>query len=625
MVLDGGVVSTFASPSAVSSTFTAVLRISQAVYELKAVGEQTRDLLDTTKFVNSSLEAVRELRRKKSFLLNSEEKRWIDKQIEFTQEAVDSVASLIERARVDMQRKSETENEDDFETKHIKIYTRARFVLRDGPKVQTSLTRLSVAVSGLNSAMTTLASRQSHNVLLQPSEESSQQSASPEEVLPPYAISDFLNRRRTVAASIKREQVPQKLGFLLSEDQEVSQVFGSQTVPNQPLHSHASNSAVRSSGNFLSILSDRYFENAMVEAKSPACHPLSSIQGKIDNEDYFNLRNTESPTHLILDATKNSLPQPFGTSTATSPRPGLEGPSNPWSSDTSERHIISSVGIAAPVRDPENPSSSPKPRWEIDAELLRANRTAIEGESRWQGEIDRETERLRQLYGQEDGSPQSTLPIKTAAPHGDPIRYSSDPGETAYQRYQPSFQDQTQYGEQLSPWNEVSNANLPDDLRIVAGAQEMLHIAEQTAEPLEQTSETLTFVDSAYGTASYGKICGMKHTSPAAMDPEAKYLDDARTEYSDVSAAESKIYTYMECLADDLFAVASPLQWDFDRGRSLCKVLPDLLQQFALRIGQEASSKEGREVMVYVHRYRGSVSQAELYIQLTLFSDGESR
>ena len=120
---------------------------------------------------------------------------------------------------------------------------------------------------------------------------------------------------------------------------------------------------------------------------------------------------------------------------------------------------------------------------------------------------------------------------------------------------------------------------------------------------LPDNLDEASFVDSAYGTASHGQFNKIELVSTAEISSAPQDIDDAGTEYSDVSTAASKVYTYMECLADDLVSAAS-LQSDPQRIRSLCKALPDLLQEFALRIGQETPSKEGREVMVYVHKRR---------------------
>jgi hypothetical protein len=300
MVLDGGVIST----SAITSTFTAALRISQAVYELKAVGEQTRDLLDTTKYVNSSLESVRELRRKKSSLLNREEKRWIDHQVEFTQRAVDNVAVLIERARVDMHAKSETGNEDDYKTKHIKIHHRARFVLRDGPKVQTNLMNVNMAMNGLNSAMVTLSSREGHDTHLRvaqsrPGGAPGRRSTSPGKAPPPYAEGGFMYRHKTVSPT-QQDETQQKEASLGHGDSTTLHLFGTHNVPNQALSSRASMSSITPSIHFTSAR-EHYDENAINDDTiPPACLPTSSIRDSIGSEAYFSPAEMDASAHPPL-------------------------------------------------------------------------------------------------------------------------------------------------------------------------------------------------------------------------------------------------------------------------------------------------------------------------------------
>ena len=314
MAFDSGVF----TGGAITPTFTAVLRISQAVYELKAVGEQTRDLLDTTKYVNSSLGAVRELRRKKSDILTHEEKKWMDQQIEFTQNAVDSVAVLIERARVDIQAKNETGNEDNYQTKHIKIHHRARFVLQDSPKVLTNLGLVKIAMNGLNSVMVTLSSREGHDVHLQPPREGVQRTRSPydQEPPPPYIAGGFLNRRREINKSVQRKAVPQRDLFPPLDTQEPQQFSSTQTVPQPPLHSRASMSSIHPSINSSSILTDEYYENTLADEtiSIPACLPTAFIRDRIGRNEYFGpfeLENTiDIPTPRNSLSTWNTTLEP---------------------------------------------------------------------------------------------------------------------------------------------------------------------------------------------------------------------------------------------------------------------------------------------------------------------------
>ena len=115
------------------------------------------------------------------------------------------------------------------------------------------------------------------------------------------------------------------------------------------------------------------------------------------------------------------------------------------------------------------------------------------------------------------------------------------------------------------------------------------------------------FEDSAYGTASHFQSSTVKVASPTDFNDPERRIDDTDTEYSEISMTESRRHAYMECLADDIYALASKIQSDPHLIRTLSESLPELLQNFALRIGQEIPRKDGREVMFYVYRYRRSV------------------
>ena len=112
------------------------------------------------------------------------------------------------------------------------------------------------------------------------------------------------------------------------------------------------------------------------------------------------------------------------------------------------------------------------------------------------------------------------------------------------------------------------------------------------------------FEDSAYGTASYGQSSGVKAALPTDTTAVERQNDDIGTEYSEASMTESRSLDYMEHFANDLYAVISKVQCDPQEIQTLSGLLPELLQQFALRIGQELPRKDGREVMYYVHKHR---------------------
>ena len=190
----------------------------------------------------------------------------------------------------------------------------------------------------------------------------------------------------------------------------------------------------------------------------------------------------------------------IGSSAATSTKPNLSAAVGGPSGGAPGRPIPSAPGVAVPVRDPRIPPTDPRSQWEIDAETARLKRIAMEEERnrrkteeaeqkqikkmleqeeeetrRKQAEIDRETERLRLLYGQEDQSARPALPIRPAAQHGDPQRHSFGPGQSAYEQNQPYFHPQQQphpyFGEPPSPWGGGGYANQPNNPYVMSGAQ----------------------------------------------------------------------------------------------------------------------------------------------------------
>lgn len=136
IVMDGGAMTT--------------LTLSQAVYQFKAVEEQARDLLESTKQVFENVQTARGLRKQKSQQLNGTEKTWIDGVLTNMDKTLDNVRTLIEPARVDMQ----------TNFGNVGFVNRSLFVLRDSPKVQTNLARLTIASGSLDNVLGILFSRQ---------------------------------------------------------------------------------------------------------------------------------------------------------------------------------------------------------------------------------------------------------------------------------------------------------------------------------------------------------------------------------------------------------------------------------------------------------------------------------
>jgi hypothetical protein len=145
MVADGGL----GTATAVGSAANISLRLFQIIYEFKAVGQQTQDLLDSTTHVSSTLESAETMRRQKSAFLTADERIWIDNIIVDTKRCLKSVAALVEPARVDIQTNSG----------RVGFLNRSRFVFRDSPKVANNLARLGLAHQSLNAAMGVLCSK----------------------------------------------------------------------------------------------------------------------------------------------------------------------------------------------------------------------------------------------------------------------------------------------------------------------------------------------------------------------------------------------------------------------------------------------------------------------------------
>lgn len=171
-----------------------LFKIGQTVYAMIAVTGQARDLLDSACHVTASVETVRSLRRQKSGLLQSEEKKWVDRVINDTEKTLNNVASLVEPARVDMQTNAGK----------IGFVNRALFVFRDSPKVATNFARLTLTSQSLNTALTMLSSREGtcpgatrHHQTGEPSMPTIVSSNQEALQLPPsYQESEYLDRKR---------------------------------------------------------------------------------------------------------------------------------------------------------------------------------------------------------------------------------------------------------------------------------------------------------------------------------------------------------------------------------------------------------------------------------------------
>jgi hypothetical protein len=142
---DGGL-----SVAAITSALNFGYRSVQTGYELQAVPEQTQKLLATIETSKQDIKFAQSLRRKKSRVLNEQEKAHIDGKITDTEVALDGLEALVEAARVDMMTRFG----------RVSAWNRALWVVREGPQVGTSLARLNVAIIALNAAVSVMCLRE---------------------------------------------------------------------------------------------------------------------------------------------------------------------------------------------------------------------------------------------------------------------------------------------------------------------------------------------------------------------------------------------------------------------------------------------------------------------------------
>jgi len=188
--------------SALSSVLTTTVKIAEKAFEISAVNDQAKNLLQTVNQLSGQLKDARSLRRQKSALLTTFEKRMFEDTFKHTDTAIRGVATIAERARADM----------DVSGGCLRVSTRLLFVLRDSPGIQTRLTQLGIASQGLNSVIMILSSREGRSQILLGGDNGSSINLWDSKPPPNYGESEFLsvgrlqNLRRRESAMAMNEQ-----------------------------------------------------------------------------------------------------------------------------------------------------------------------------------------------------------------------------------------------------------------------------------------------------------------------------------------------------------------------------------------------------------------------------------
>ena len=159
-----------------STAFTLSLKVTEKVYEIVAVDEEARNLLETTAQISRQITYGKKLRRQRSGILSSDEKAMVDQVFESTEQAVNTVVTLVEPARADME----------VSGGRVRLSTRMVFVFRDLAHIPVSLSKLGIAGSSLNMVISMLNSK-----------ESAQRLSTPDTHSPPtYRESEWLYAKR---------------------------------------------------------------------------------------------------------------------------------------------------------------------------------------------------------------------------------------------------------------------------------------------------------------------------------------------------------------------------------------------------------------------------------------------
>ncbi|CAH0047215.1 unnamed protein product [Clonostachys solani] len=141
------------------------------------------------------------------------------------------------------------------------------------------------------------------------------------------------------------------------------------------------------------------------------------------------------------------------------------------------------------------------------------------------------------------------------------------------------------------------------------GASASADIGQARHGDLARAIEAAT--DSGYGSQlATGSQKGLieSHAVDAQYETDAGF-DGTATEYSDTSSVATwKKESYIEEFVDDLVARVRELQPDEETLDRISALLPDLLKAFALRVGYNAPSRMHRDVMYFIHKYRGMIS-----------------
>ncbi|EMC95981.1 hypothetical protein BAUCODRAFT_512537 [Baudoinia panamericana UAMH 10762] len=171
--------------TALSTALQASLRVTEKIFEVIAVDQEARDILEITSRMTTRLAQAKTLLHQKSHLLSSIEKSLVEDALQPAERAIASVAKLVEAARADL------EVSGGKKAGRVSLRTRLQFVFQDSARLPVSLQKLEFANSNLNAAIGLLSGKEGSRYIL-PEIVAISQNGPP----PAYDETDFLHKSR---------------------------------------------------------------------------------------------------------------------------------------------------------------------------------------------------------------------------------------------------------------------------------------------------------------------------------------------------------------------------------------------------------------------------------------------
>lgn len=131
--------------SSFASGISATIKIFEVIYQIQAADEQTSDILNTANHVQRNLKEAQRLLRTRIAFLDSQDYEWVESTIRDTRDALQSIAKLIEPARVEK-----------MTQKDLGIWTKTYWAFKSNPQARDKHAMLNVCHQTLMVVITRL-------------------------------------------------------------------------------------------------------------------------------------------------------------------------------------------------------------------------------------------------------------------------------------------------------------------------------------------------------------------------------------------------------------------------------------------------------------------------------------